>query len=549
MHPLSLYFSNVFKKHKDVITNSLPAIFASSLLPANLYWQNKYEVEPNVIVLPLLFVAVSAILFSAIFTRVLNSSLAFLQTFWITFITFNFYLFRASYEKTLELIDSSHPIIQIMAVVMLIVVPVFIVQLLSKDSLRRPLLILALSVTGAMFAQSLIRIPMYMFRNRNVYSFNNYVSAPELGLKPLCESCESPDIYYLVFDRYASDSVLARDYDYQNELTSYLQSVGFVINGDSYSNYQFTPYSLASSLNGTYLDELSVFNDYDYTILPLVEMIQNPAIPSALQQQDYKFVNIGSWWGATERIKSADENINQAVYYSVLDVPLVPSDFHRLYFEKTLFYDIGTKGIEIGDFELFGYTKGNIYRKFFENQDKALKDVINNENAKKFVLTHFLVPHPPYVYDKKGAFPSYSPGENDVDIPEENKYVNQLKYVNSRIKEYVELIMVKSQGNAIVVLQADEGPFHPDYTKDSKWTDAPPAAQQHKLGIQSAIYVPDSYRDRLPAKWSAADVLTTVLNAVFDSGNRLKEDRHYIFNQSDPYLFRDISDTIHQTIR
>ena len=60
-----------------------------------------------------------------------------------------------------------------------------------------------------------------------------------------------PDIYYFVFDRYASNSWLRSEYGYDNsDLTSFLETQGFTVRDDALSNYPFTISSVSSTLHG-----------------------------------------------------------------------------------------------------------------------------------------------------------------------------------------------------------------------------------------------------------------------------------------------------------
>src|SRR5690606_30464261 len=59
-----------------------------------------------------------------------------------------------------------------------------------------------------------------------------------------------PDIYYLIYDKYASNQSLSDYYDFDNsEFTESLTEKGFYIAEKSRANYPSTLFSLSSSLN------------------------------------------------------------------------------------------------------------------------------------------------------------------------------------------------------------------------------------------------------------------------------------------------------------
>src|SRR6202000_1611417 len=69
-----------------------------------------------------------------------------------------------------------------------------------------------------------------------------------------CDTCANPDIYFLLFDEYASSRALWQSLGYDKRgVDSFLLQRGFHIQYDSRSNYHYTPFSMASILNMSYL--------------------------------------------------------------------------------------------------------------------------------------------------------------------------------------------------------------------------------------------------------------------------------------------------------
>ncbi|QQR52629.1 hypothetical protein IPG36_00685 [bacterium] len=58
-----------------------------------------------------------------------------------------------------------------------------------------------------------------------------------------------------------------------------------------------------------------------------------------------------------------------------------------------------------------------------------------------------------------GSTVSYNDEANDYGIPREQKYLNQLQYLNGRILEMVDKIKQASVVPPVIVLAADEGPY------------------------------------------------------------------------------------------
>jgi hypothetical protein len=66
----------------------------------------------------------------------------------------------------------------------------------------------------------------------------------------------SPSIYFIVLDAFTSSSCLQKEFNYNNAgLDSFLTGKGFYIVTRSKSNYPVTPYSIASTLNFSFLKD------------------------------------------------------------------------------------------------------------------------------------------------------------------------------------------------------------------------------------------------------------------------------------------------------
>src|SRR5690606_38291408 len=66
-----------------------------------------------------------------------------------------------------------------------------------------------------------------------------------------------PDIYYIILDGYPRSDTLMEYFDYDNnEFDGFLESNGFVVFDDSYTNYSQTALAIPSILNMSYIKDL-----------------------------------------------------------------------------------------------------------------------------------------------------------------------------------------------------------------------------------------------------------------------------------------------------
>lgn len=120
---------------------------------------------------------------------------------------------------------------------------------------------------------------------------------------------KAPDIYYFIFDRYGSQSTLAKHYAFDNsDLTKFLKEKGFYVASNSHSNYLKTAHSLASTFHMDYLDSLAEDAGSTTEWHPIYDMLKDHRVARFLKSVGYSFIQIGSWWGPTQYNPYTNEN-------------------------------------------------------------------------------------------------------------------------------------------------------------------------------------------------------------------------------------------------
>jgi hypothetical protein len=116
------------------------------------------------------------------------------------------------------------------------------------------------------------------------------------------------DIYYFVFDRYASPDSMKSNFNFDDSgYLNALKSSGFTVRDNTFSNYQFTAPSVASTMRMDYHTDLSKklsgAQPDDY--LPYKQLIQNSQAASLLKKAGYKTYNVGNWWDLSRKENGA----------------------------------------------------------------------------------------------------------------------------------------------------------------------------------------------------------------------------------------------------
>jgi hypothetical protein len=322
-----------------------------------------------------------------------------------------------------------------------------------------------------------------------------------------------PDIYFIIFDRYGSNDSMKLLTGVDNDLDAFLESRGFQVAEHARANYGRTALSIASTFHLDYLDDLVAQMGADSTDMgPLNDMLQDHVVGRTLRERGYKLYQLGSWFTPTSTSRIAD----------VVLQPGRETDFEVLLRDTTMLPladDLIAKP-EIGHDDLQ-------HREFALFQFRELER-LRTDPGPKFVFAHILMPHPPYVFDADGSYPT----EAERQKPDPVRLVPQLEYTNSRIRELVDqLLDTPADKKPIIILAADEGPYPPGYGGDKgayDWATAPDEALRIKYGILDAFYLPTGMdAPHIPDVMSPVNTFRLVFDRAFGMDLPLLPDRSY----------------------
>lgn len=355
------------------------------------------------------------------------------------------------------------------------------------------------------------------------------VQAPPIAQVTPSTDKEKPDIYYIVLDRYTNSDVLNKQFKYDNSpFTDFLKNNNFYVNNNARSNYPYTTMSISSTLNAQYTNKLvTPYKENAVQSRALYHnLIWQSSVIKQLKNQGYKYYSLGSLYGATYKAPLSDRQyINQHVL-TVMGK------------SKTL------RGIEASQFAQspyyrFAQVTGASWWPFkIVDQDpigdlRQQLDVLNYLSTKekpggRFIFAHILVPHDPFYFNADGSL-STTQNSDSVGKPIKEKYVEQVKFINTQMQDLVSSIQKQSKGQAVVIFNSDEGAYphvlnsslsnpvgidnsteeginnEEDMTSWSKdWVDM-------KFGILQAVHIPRATENDLK-NLSSVNLFRIVLN-------------------------------------
>jgi hypothetical protein len=313
-----------------------------------------------------------------------------------------------------------------------------------------------------------------------------------------CSDCKNLDIYFLVFDEYSSSNNLKQVFNYDNsDLDSFLLHQGFSIQASSFSNYNFTPFSMASILNMNYIKGIKNVN--------------------ACSVEDY--ANCNNLIRDNEVIKYLSSRQYDIVNYSIFDLAGNPSIIQtsllpvktRLITAQTFYprmmLDIGWN-LFTGRFEIKWLSKNLLYENL-NNNNKILKLVKEETQlhpaSPRFIYAHFEMPHPPFYYDKDLRFRSEEELVAEKTGVHIASYKGYIPYTNNKVKELIETIQKNTDDSAVIVLMGDHG-YRVEVNGRSR---------DHFFKNLNAVYFPGKNYSLLKDSASGVNQFRMVFNSLF----------------------------------
>lgn len=309
-----------------------------------------------------------------------------------------------------------------------------------------------------------------------------------------CDTCDKPDIYFILADEYAGKKELSELFDFDNSafLTG-LDNIGFRTLSSSRSNYNYTPFSVASVLNMEYLD-LKDGNRAQPDLTYCYEAIRDNKLLQFLRHHQYDFYNysVFDFEGQPARV--------QETFLPVKTRLITAQTFlHR--FDKEIRFNLISRWKSKKNLEILTYANkhnnNNIYNLTYKLAQKKT-------NRPKFVYTHLMMPHYPYYFDSSGT---EQPFEKLLEGNQVNQraYIQYLQYTNKKLMELVGQILRSSSKPPVIVLMGDHGFRHFEKPVDKEY---------YFLNL-STIYLPSRNYTGFTDSLTGVNLFRTILNTQF----------------------------------
>ena len=563
-----------------MIKNSVlfPFIFAV-YLPVTLLAFNVDQVEISAVLRPIILVILFSLLMYFVFWLAFkNWHKAGLGTSLILILFFSYgHVYNLLRDQPIAGFEFGRHRILIFAIGLILVGGLYLIwKKTSSPEKATPVL--------NMIAFALLILPLYQIFSFYLEDVSEISIASETQINPSAPLQDEglPDIYYIVLDSYGRQDILESIYQHDNaQFINKLNDLGFFVADQSRSNYSQTTLSLSSSLNMDYVQTFIESIDEDNLDKePLRKAFKNSRVRELLEAMGYTTIAFDSTLRETQ-IKDADEflswdndeKMNEDLGITLTNIGAI-TPFEMIFIESSvgvILTNMASQCITLqnqadeadnnfnADRSLACRMAGWIipqlnypYTNLRNNILYTFEELSNlgSINAPRFVFVHMIAPHFPFVFGPNGEFSyqtkAFSLNEGDGFVGNRQTYMDaytdELIYINKRLIETVEKILVNSENPPIIIIQADHGahanmvPGDPD--------PLPVPFYEERFAILNAYYLSNCTNNQLYAGITPVNTFRVVFNTCFGQDFPLLEDISYFSKYSSPYKFIDITQEI-----
>jgi hypothetical protein len=257
-----------------------------------------------------------------------------------------------------------------------------------------------------------------------------------------------PDIFFMVFDEYTSSVALKKYFNFDNSaLDSALAKNGFYTSYHSQSNYNSTPFSIASALNMQYFQQPWEDRTNDArALLYAAAALKKSTLPHILKEQGYDIINHGfcDFKGEPIHVKPVfEEDEIKAISLGTL--------WGRI--KRDIYWNIivrmpGYSDVKPADKDHIADNMSN-YSGFLEELNK-------DGDKPRFVMGHLLLPRRPAYVDRYGK-PRMTSMADFEDKDHDSLYLEQLIYANTLIDSLAAAANRPRPRPLVLIIEGDHG--------------------------------------------------------------------------------------------
>lgn len=318
------------------------------------------------------------------------------------------------------------------------------------------------------------------------------------------DTVTKPTIVWIVVDEYSGSTALKRKWNFVNPLNDTLRAKGFFVADTAWSPYNYTHYSLVSSLDMTYLPGLE-----NHSIIKYRDIVRGNI---SLQETN-----------VTKLLKSAGYNIYNYTIYNVDGYPTRAHEYFvdadaRLIDNQTLsgrlkqdigwnFVNIFSKNSKADDVRAEAD-----YRRLLVTENISAARNAAADRVPSFLMFHYMFTHEPFIYKADGALDTAVGFGMYPD-----RYVRSVTRANTALSGLVDSLQDIYKGKELVIiLQGDHG---------YKFEESEHLFEQEGCSIFYAVYCSDQKYSGWETPFNSVNGFRVLFNKYFHTNLSTLENR------------------------
>ena len=393
------------------------------------------------------------------------------------------------------------------------------------------------------FLLILLLLPSYQIIQASVErnAFNEQSQTKSIGADDATalDDITLPDIYVFVLDEYPRADALLNEFNFDNsEFISGLEELGFDVAKCSRSNYDNTIMSLNALFNMNYVEGIIPDIDLEKGDRSyLIDPLYNSVVRRTLETSGYASIAFQTSFYFTEFTDATyylepnssgtnyfEENMGESAIGRFF-VNLSLNEFEWLFVNTTglrLFTDIAANLVEDQATDTIYLDRLRKYNRTLFQFDQVAEMPTRFEGP-KFVFTHILLPHEPFVFAPDGSFIIVREDYKKKEPERIALFLNQVRFVNDQLLTSLNTIIETSTSPPIILVMADTGPNSPTSTSI-------------RTEILNAYFVPADVSDKLYPTISPVNSFRLLFSSLFELDYPLIEDKAFSTTFENPIL-------------
>jgi hypothetical protein len=312
-----------------------------------------------------------------------------------------------------------------------------------------------------------------------------------------CDTCTKPDIFLIIADSYSGRVALQEVFRFDNSaFENELRKRGFYIVDSSLSNYNYTPFTMASMFGMQYLEGLE---GHDKSLndrhICYRHLDQNP-VTEYLGREGYEFKNFSIFKFAgqlpimsTSFYRNGEDLIKAQTFLARIDRDI---RYHAVTWLKIR-----------SETERLTYGQLRLNKTLYQETWNEVREPTTTKP--RFVYTHIEIPHYPYYFDKEGK-PAVLEDLDEAKKVDTAKYLGYLQYGNKNYLRLIDHILTHAKKPPIIIFMSDHA-FR-EYAGDSV------DHKYHFMNFNSVLLPGGQYKNFYPGI-STVNQFRVLFNAAF----------------------------------